>query len=1038
MHLRPFALLSLLMLASCALGGAKLSGAHAMKFHVAPLQCYTNRHLRAFLRFLSHDAVLWTEMEKAEDLASLSQQALARRLRHIDDVGGGTSVLQLGGSHMGTLLVASRHARTFRYSELNLNVGCPSIETGGASYGAALMRDAAHTHTLAATMAEAFGAPVSIKCRLAAHDAVLADGKVPITHYETLAAFAETVTADGAVDHLIVHARAAVLGGLSPSKNRCVPPLLPEYVHRLAAEFPDVRITLNGGLGWGESERILQRARQAGSRQPGAIDGIMCGRAVLRSPLRLVGIDAANGLTPFDIEALGARCIDAVRRYQAYAVRTLAATDEDVPSITVPLLLLLEELREAAAEGAEGMVADESDALGETHFETHLEKRAHWSLPETTLVCVFIAVWEATVAILEATGRGGKGARSSRATAPNEGAALDALPFRQLANLIAQATGKQVANKVVRNRKEDIGSAAAAAVPKGTAGLGRRDGRRVSTLVAMQVRSRGRRVTMQVGMSGGDLEDGRDAARNAQVQALKKLLYQPSAPKSAEAAVADVGRHAGDDEGAAAAGLLRNVPLARFQMVLLPHQQAAFNIFQPQLLHCFETLLATAPPWRYVHVLLPGGADNLANPAYALPGLADGSFVEDGAEEGGEGKGDEGGGGAPGPLATLSGTLMEIVWWSRLPDATLSLVCQGLSRAVVLRGTQDIPYARADVLLLPDAEQIAAAARSLPGKQARPWTGASSVRGIRGIRWIGAPIGPVGAPIGPVGAPIGPAAKDIVQQSRSETGAASGSADRAGASAALVAAHGAVLARAIAEDVCWRPFEFAPVTAPVRLDRLVPGLAAFASFAPAAAAAAAACASAAALTETEAGTATGAATTALAADAARGGVQWRLVRAVLAQGDELAAAEPTEADDAEALALVEDELWIELDAFLRALAMQRGGSLPAPAQILALLPPSPRAWPADFVLSRVAEALREKTEAFGVDLTEPFVPCDSKLYTARRRQQRLSFCVWAVISQDSGQLLRALEAFSTRERLQLASQRLRVLRQELEGSSAAD
>ena len=228
----------LLLAISCALGGAKLSG---LKFHVAPLQCYTNRHMRAFLRFLSHDAVLWTEMEKAEDLASLSQRALARRLRHIDDVGGGTSVLQLGGSHVGTLVAASRHARTFRYSELNLNAGCPSIETGGASYGVALMRDAAQTHTLAAAMADAFGAPVSIKCRLAAHDVVLADGKVPMTRYETLATFAETVTADGAVDHLIVHARAAVLGGLSPSKNRCVPPLLPEYVHRLAAELPGAR-----------------------------------------------------------------------------------------------------------------------------------------------------------------------------------------------------------------------------------------------------------------------------------------------------------------------------------------------------------------------------------------------------------------------------------------------------------------------------------------------------------------------------------------------------------------------------------------------------------------------------------------------------------------------------------------------------------------------------------------------------------------------------------------------------------------------------
>jgi hypothetical protein len=273
-----------------------------------------------------------------------------------------------------------------------------------------------------------------------------------------------------------------------------------------------------------------------------------------------------------------------------------------------------------------------------------------------------------------------------------------------------------------------------------------------------------------------------------------------------------------------------------------------------------------------------------------------------------------------------------------------------------------------------------------------------------------------------------------VQQSRSETGAASGSADRAGASAALVAAHGAVLARAIAEDVGWRPFEFAPVTAPVRLDRLVPGLAAFASFAPAAAAAAAACASAAALTKTEAGTATGAATTALAADAARGGVQWRLVRAVLAQGDELAAAEPTEADAAEALALVEAELWIDLDAFLRALATQRGDSLPAPAQLLSLLPPPPRAgWPAAFALSRAAEALIHKTEAFGVDIAEPFARCDTQLYSARRRQQRLSFCVWAAIAQDPTQVQRALEATSTRERLEQASRRLRMLREELVG-----
>jgi hypothetical protein len=344
---------------------------------------------------------------------------------------------------------------------------------------------------------------------------------------------------------------------------------------------------------------------------------------------------------------------------------------------------------------------------------------------------------------------------------------------------------------------------------------------------------------------------------------------------------------------------------------------------------------------------------------------------------------------------------------------------------VVLCGTQDVPYARADVLLLPDAEQIAAAARSLPGK-------CSSV---------------------------GVATDESMQESM-QLGRTDGAAERADAAAAFVASHAAVLARAVIEDACWRTYEFAPA----RLDRLGAGLAAFASFSPTAAAA---CARAAAelapisvppsvpssvddgiarslreaptltpLTKAKSISDEVAAITALAADAARRGVPWRLglIRAVLAQGDELAAAEPTEADAAEALALVEAELWIDLDAFLRALATQRGDSLPAPAQLLSLLPPPPRAgWPAAFALSRAAEALIHKTEAFGVDIAEPFARCDTQLYSARRRQQRLSFCVWAAIAQDPTQVQRALEATSTRERLEQASRRLRMLREELVG-----
>ena len=514
-----------------------------------------------------------------------------------------------------------------------------------------------------------------------------------------------------------------------------------------------------------------------------------------------------------------------------------------------------------------------------------------------------------------------------------------------------------------------------------------------------------------------------------------------SAPnESAEHASAEgTERRSGSDDNAAvvasATGLLRNVPLARYRTVLLPHQQAIFDLFDSQLLHCFETLLTTAPPWRYVHVLLPSD-----NPAYALPRLTDGSCVEDGAVQGGGGKGDEGGG----PLATLStGTLTEIVWWSRLPDARLSLVCQGLGRAVVLCGTQDLPYPRADVLLLPDAEQIAAATRSLPGKCST------------------------------VGVTVGVAAEESIQlhtirlnallvsaEESIQLGRTDGAAERADVAVAFVATHAAVLARAVAEDACWRTYEFAPA----RLDCLGAGLAAFASFSPAAAAA---CARAAAelappsvlpsappsvpssiddgsarspreaptltpLTNAKSISDEVAAIIALASDTARSGLPWRLARAVLAQGDGLAAAEPTEADASEALALVEVELWIELDAFLCALATQRGGSLPAPAQLLSLLPPPPHAgWPAAFMLSRAAEALIQKTEAFGVDIAEPFVRCDTQLYTARRRQQRLSFCVWTAIAQDPSQVQRALEATSTRERLEQASRRLRMLREEL-------
>ena len=196
-----------------------LLATEALHFHVAPMQCYTNRHLRFLLRRLNEDVVLWTEMEKASDLLS-SDEAMDRRLRH-DEVEH-PLVLQLGGGDAKELARATRLAVTrYLFDEVNLNCGCPSIETGGAAYGASLMRRPSHTRSLLEAVAEACDLPVSLKCRIAAHEGLNADSSLPTERYEDLHRFVEEVSSTGAISHVVVHARAAILSGLSPRANRC-------------------------------------------------------------------------------------------------------------------------------------------------------------------------------------------------------------------------------------------------------------------------------------------------------------------------------------------------------------------------------------------------------------------------------------------------------------------------------------------------------------------------------------------------------------------------------------------------------------------------------------------------------------------------------------------------------------------------------------------------------------------------------------------------------------------------------------------------
>ncbi len=531
-------------------------------------------------------------------------------------------------------------------------------------------------------------------------------------------------------------------------------------------------------------------------------------------------------------------------------------------------------------------------------------------------------------------------------------------------------------------------------------------------------------ATMQVGMTGGDLEGGRDAARNAEVAALKKLFYQEEQAQPDERAVIKAAIHAH-------VGLHANLPVARFRMVLMPHQQQAFNIFQPALVHLFESLLATPRPWLFATAQLPGGVDNLGNPEFALPGLGG----ESGDEE------------APGPSATLQGTLSEVIMARRMTDARLYLVVHCLRRGIILRGTQALPFTRADVLCLPDAEQLGAAARSVLRRE-------------------------------PPGEPDGDGFAAAESSGNGCTAAESG-----GDAKALQQA--AILAAAAAEDRCWQPYEFAPLGRGGGRE-FAPGAAAvpaFASFAPLAAgecargateAAQGARSAADSVAQTEAVSmenmaamleAARAAEAAKAAGAAEAAVE--AVRAVgcsaiaqaalaKAEVETVAAAAQVEAEEAQTLAALEQQVWMQLDAFLRALATRKDGALPVPAQLLSLLPPPPaEGWPEGFVLHRVALALEEQAAAAAATAAaaaaaapgasahaegddpsraesppdlEPFVPCDHTLYPARRRAQRLSNSIWLLIGDESADLQPALEARSTSERMRLALERIREMR----------
>ena len=264
------------------------------KFSVAPMMDWTDRHCRYFLRQLSRHALLYTEMVTTGALINGDAE---RFLRH-DEVEYPLA-LQLGGSVPADLAACAKLAETADYNEVNLNVGCPSDRVQNNLIGACLMAHPALVAECVKAMRDAVGIDVTVKHRIGIN------GR---DSYAELCDFVGQVREAGCRS-FIVHARIAILEGLSPKENREVPPLRYDVAARLKEDFPDLEIILNGGIKTlHECETHLEH-----------FDGVMLGREAYHNPYLLAQVDTQlfGSHEPVISRA------DALRRMRPYIQRHL-------------------------------------------------------------------------------------------------------------------------------------------------------------------------------------------------------------------------------------------------------------------------------------------------------------------------------------------------------------------------------------------------------------------------------------------------------------------------------------------------------------------------------------------------------------------------------------------------------------------------------------------------------------------------------------------------------------------------------------------
>ncbi|ENV80065.1 tRNA dihydrouridine(20/20a) synthase DusA [Acinetobacter ursingii] len=240
----------------------KIENTKDFRISVAPMMDWTTRDYRFFARLFNPNIVLYTEMVTTGAIIHGDAK------RHLDfNSQEHPIVLQLGGSNPKELATCTKMAEDWGYNEVNLNVGCPSDRVQNNKIGACLMAEPNLVAECIDQMQKTVSIPVTVKHRIGIDD---------MQSYDEMLHFVDTVAATGCT-HFVVHARIAILQGLSPKENREVPPLRYEDVYRLKRERPNLTIEINGGIKtFEETQQHLQH-----------VDGVMIGREAYHNPYLL-------------------------------------------------------------------------------------------------------------------------------------------------------------------------------------------------------------------------------------------------------------------------------------------------------------------------------------------------------------------------------------------------------------------------------------------------------------------------------------------------------------------------------------------------------------------------------------------------------------------------------------------------------------------------------------------------------------------------------------------------------------------------------